>query len=89
MQLRNAVLSSYDKVEQDASEDLKVVTTRMGVCVNLQKDNPMVYKLRADFCMVRVTPEVAWCLCTSIMWMMCEITCCLCTSILWMCEMTC
>ncbi|KAF5830830.1 hypothetical protein DUNSADRAFT_13978 [Dunaliella salina] len=45
------VLSSYDKQEQDVAEDYKVVKSRMDVCVQLQKNNPMIYKLRADFCM--------------------------------------
>ncbi len=50
-----AVLTSYDKQDQDVQEDYKVVKSRMDVCAQLQKDNPMVYKMRADFCMVGAT----------------------------------
>jgi len=49
------VLASYEKHGEDMAEDYKVVKSRMDMCVQLQKDNPMVYKLRADFLKVGAT----------------------------------
>lgn len=50
-----AVLTSYDaeNKDKDAVGDYQIVKNRMNVCVTLQRDNPNIYRLRADFCMVR------------------------------------
>ena len=53
-------------------EDFQVVKTRLGKCAQLQKQNPMVYKLRADFMQVRagvrvcVRAHVCVCVCVCV-----------------------
>uniref|UniRef100_A0A7S0RL63 KIF-binding protein n=1 Tax=Chlamydomonas leiostraca TaxID=1034604 RepID=A0A7S0RL63_9CHLO len=42
------VVTLYGKEDNDLEEDYRVVKTRLDVCASLQRDNPMIYKLRAD-----------------------------------------
>ncbi len=46
--LLHTVVSLQGGQQHDLEEDYQVVKTRMDVCVNLQPDNPAVYKMRAD-----------------------------------------